>query len=429
VSAEHSAPPVTHREHPLLHHQVGALGIANVVAMAAPLVVVPYLARVLGAEAWGPVLLAQALAAWVVLLLDFASDLHGARAVGAATTEALAPVVWGVQRGKLLLVGPALLLLAAASWGVPALRAAPLLAAWTAVAAVARGLSPVWAYVALERPRGALLVDTGTRVAAALGVMLVVRTPRDGWLVLALQGAGTAVGTAWLWWRLRTLLPPPTAPGGSLWLQEARQALVRGRTLFAFRALGTVYQQGALLLLGALAPASAVAAYGAADRLVRAALNLLEPLSRALLPRLSRWHVDGAPQWERTVTRLLWWLGVGGWVAAGTVLAIAPWGIALLLGPGYDQAALVLRLLAPVLPLVAVATVLGFYWALPAGRDALLLRGTALAGGINLLLVAVLVPRWGALGMAGAVVAAEAVMVVVLARAYRARAPHGGHGS
>lgn len=406
---------------------MAALTAGNALAVAAPLATIPYLARTLGADAWGAVLLAQALVAWVALLLDFASDLDGARAVGSAPIEEQGGVVWGVQAGKLLLVPAALLVTGVAVLLLPPLRRNPSLAAWAAVAAVARGVSPLWAFVArsggarpvgttLGRLRAALLVDTMARVAAALGVVLVVHEPAHGWRVLALQGGTGAVALGWLWGVLRRELPPP--PG---WHTRAWRSLSRARALFAFRALGAVYQTGALLLLGALAPVAAVAAYGAADRLVRAALNFLEPLSRALLPRLARWHADGAPEWENTVSRLLRWLGGGSLLAAAVVVAAAPPLVPLVFGAGYAGVVPVLQALSALLPLVTVATVLGFYWALPARRDGVLLRGTALAGVTNLLLVAALVPSWGAQGMTVAVLAAEGTMVAVLAVAYRGR--------
>lgn len=407
-----------------LRHAVAALGVSNAVAVAAPLLTLPYLARTLGAPDWGAVLLAQALVAWMVLLLDFASDLAGARAVGSAPLPEQAAVVWGVQAGKLLLVPAALAIMAGAVLLLTPLRTNPALAVWAAVAAVVRGVSPLWAVVARTGGQGAhrsllreaLLVDTMARVGAAFGVVLVVHHPTHGWRVLALQGATGAVALGWLWWGLRRELPPPKG-----WHRRAWRSLMRARALFAFRALGAVYQSGALLLLGALAPVSAVAAYGAADRLVRAALNFLDPLSRALLPRLARWHADGDREWDVTVTRLLHGLGGGSLLAAALVAIAAPVLVPLVFGAGYDPVVPALRALAALLPLVTVGTVLGLYWALPAGRDRVLVRGTAMAGVVNLLLVAALVPRWGAQGMTVAVLAAEGTMVAVLATAYRRR--------
>ena len=108
----------------------------------------------------------------------------------------------------------------------------------------------------------------------------------------------------------------------------------------------------------------------------------------------------------------------------GALLALAaPTVVALLLGPGYEDAVPVLRVLALLVPIIAVGTVLGLFWALPFGRDRVLLLVTATAGLVNVALVVVLVPRMAALGMAAlgmasAVVTAELLVAVTLGVLY-----------
>ena len=144
--------------------------------------------------------------------------------------------------------------------------------------------------------------------------------------------------------------------------------------------------------------------------------------------QVARLQVAGGGAWEGMVRMLLVWLGGGALLCAFVLFFGAELVVRVVLGDGYQAAVPVLRVLAIMLPLVAVATVLGFFWALPAGRDGVLLRGTALAGGVNLVLVAGLVPRYEAIGMGVAVVAAEGVMVGVLGRAWWGRGEGGGEG-
>jgi len=68
--------------------------------------------------------------------------------------------------------------------------------------------------------------------------------------------------------------------------------------------------------------------------------------------------------------------------------------------------------------LVAVNTVLGIYWALPFGRDRSFLASIIAAGVSNVVLAAVLVPRFGALGMAAASITAEVIVLLVLGTLY-----------
>jgi PST family polysaccharide transporter len=399
-----------------LRANLGALVGSHAIGLLVPLLTVPYLARTLHPAGWAPVLLAQALAAWVVMLLDYGFELSGARAVANARAAGreLASVVWRIQSAKLLLLPLGALLLLGAAWALPALRADGALVAWALLFALARGLHPLWYFQGMERVRGAVAMDTGGRVLAALAVFALVRDPSHGWRVVALQGAAAVLSGGWLTMRLWR-----EQPSGALSLRAAARTLRTEWALFAFKASSTLYMQANTVLLGLFAPALAVAAYGGAEKIAHAAINLLDPLTRVLLPRISYLvQADAAAAAAALVRRVLLWLGGGASVAGALLALLAPQVVSLLLGSGYDAAVPVLRLLALLLPIIAIGTVLGIFWALPLGRDRALLVITAAAGVLNVLLVLALVPRHGASGMAGAVVVAELPVSASLAVTY-----------
>src|SRR5262249_7524714 len=105
VAASESPPA-----HASLFGNAGALFAGQAIGLVVPLLVVPYLARVLGPAGWGPVLAAQGLANWLILIFEFGFDLSGTRAVARTRTsaDAMAIVVHRVQSAKLLLVIAAL---------------------------------------------------------------------------------------------------------------------------------------------------------------------------------------------------------------------------------------------------------------------------------------------------------------------------------
>jgi PST family polysaccharide transporter len=97
--------------------------------------------------------------------------------------------------------------------------------------------------------------------------------------------------------------------------------------------------------------------------------------------------------------------------------------VRVLLGPEYEAAAPVLQRLAPLLPIIAVATALGFFAAVPRGHDRVLLLATGAGGVTNLVLALPLATRFGAEGMAVSVVLAETVVVGILAVWYLRQPP------
>ncbi len=394
-----------------LARAVALLFSAHAIGLLVPLLTVPWLARMLGPEGWAPVLVAQALAAWAILVLEFGFDLAGTRDVAQAESAgAMARTAAAVQRARLLLTPVVSLGVVVAAL---LLGHEHRLVAGTVVFVVARGLSPYWFFQGKQRIRAAAFIDTLGKLLPALAMFVLVREAGDAWRVLALQATGAALATAALSIRMHRqhTLPPVST-------REALEALRGAVPMFAARAASGLYLQANTLILSLAAPAVAVATYGGAERIARAAINLLTPLTQALFPRISQLAKADPAQALTEIRRTL--LVLTGLAVGGAVL-IALLGktvVALLLGASYTSSVAVLRVLVATFPLVAAGTVLGIYWALPWRRERLFLGAILLGGAVNLTLAVLLVPRWSAMGMAIAVVAAESCVTAFLALAF-----------
>src|SRR4051812_26576703 len=96
---------------------------AQIVSLFTPLLTIPYLARVLGPENWGPVIAAQGLGIWLTLVLEYGFELTGTRAIAGARTKphTLPDVVHQVQSAKALLAVAAAPVAVIAAVAVPSL--------------------------------------------------------------------------------------------------------------------------------------------------------------------------------------------------------------------------------------------------------------------------------------------------------------------
>lgn len=403
-------------EHRTLVTNAGVLLAGQALGLVAPLITVPYLARVLGPAGWGPVLTAQALANWLIVVLEFAFDLSGTRAVArsrtAATGESMRDIVQAVQSAKLLLVLITVPAGLAITQLVPMLRGSPGLIIGALAYAVFRGLSPLWYFQGIERVRAAVAIDSSAKVCAAIAVFVVVAGPADGWLVLMLQAVFSAISLAWLTWRLARDTRLDT-----LDLRAGWRTLRENAVLFACRVSTGLYAQANALILGAMIPA-AVGFFGGAERIIRAAINLLLPMNQAVMPRVSALRQADVAAANRLVRRSFLAMGAIGGTMSAVAFFGAPILIRVLLGPQYGIAVPILRLLSPLPFIVAINTVLGIFWSVPFGHEKSFLRAILAAGATNLILAAVLVPKLGSTGMAIAAVSAEVVIFGVLMTVY-----------
>jgi PST family polysaccharide transporter len=422
ISAPHFG--TVHSPAPSLRRNAALLLIGNAISLAAPLITVPYLARVLGPEGWAPVLLAQALAAWLVMVMEFGFELSGTRALARTRGDAVerAAVVQGVTSAKLLLAPVVTLVLILVFALTPGLRASsrgltligqPLLG-WTLLYVLLRGLNPFWFFQGLERVGAAVLVDSGARLAAAFGVFLAVHDPNDAPTVLALQAVAALVATLVLtrWMARDTAVAAPSVTKGLAMLRE-------GLTLFTFRAASGGFAALNLFIVSLLGTPVLVAVFGGAERIIRAGISTLHPLTQALLPRVSFLRATDSDAADRLVQRSLLVTGGLGVVIGATAFLGAPLLVHLLLGPGYDGAVPLLRILALLPPLVAIDTVLGLHWAVPHGHDRPFLATMLVAGSLNVALAIALLPRFGASGVSAAVVLAECGGMLALVTLWR----------
>lgn len=396
--------------HPVAHNAT-ALYAVQLSTFVLPLLTVPYLARVLRPDGWGLVVFAQSFAVWLSLVLEYGFGLSATRMIArqADSMPHVASVVARVQSAKCLLLIPVLAISLAVWWAVPTFRSRPWYLGWAAMIALAQGFSPVWYYQGVERMKALAGVELLARVAIVVGIFALVRRPDQGWMVLMLQAAATAASVALMTWWIYRNVPwvRLSVRGGWAMLREAAG-------LFFFRSASGVYTFANSFILGMFAEARVVAYYGGADKLVRAAVSLLGPISQALYPRMSNLVVNDTLKAQRLVRISLLVVGGLGAVAGIAVAALAPLLIRFLLGPGYESAVPVLRILALLLPVIAFGTVLGIQWALPMGLDRPFYAIVACAGVINVVLAVILAPRHGALGMAWAVVLTEAFVVLGL---------------
>lgn len=388
----------------------------QVVNYLLPLALVPYLARVLGAAGLGRVAFTQGFAAYLMLLVEYGFEYSGTREVARHRNEPerVNAIVAGTVGAKVLMslgvIGASVLLQRL----IPMFRSHPALLWAGLFFAVARGHSMVWYFQGVERMKLVAILDGIAKVSAAAAIFMVVRTPSDDWKVVALQGAGAAVAMV-LSFVLALREVSFSIPGwGAVF-----GALRTGWTMFVFRGSVSLYTAGNAFILGLFVPATYVGYYSGAERIIRAGVGLMMPVTRAVYPRIS--SLVGEKYGEaRRIMRISLFVMVAGGTLLGVGAAIfAPWIVRTFLGRGYAPAADVLRVLAVLPVLVGISNVLGVQWMLPLGMDRTFNRIIIGAGLLNLLLAAILAPAFQQMGMATAVVCAEMVATLGMALALR----------
>ena len=394
------------------------LYILQVGSWLLPLATIAFLARRLGPENWGSLAFMQALGGYVIYLISYGFNWSATRDVARNryNPDRLADLLAGVIGAKLALALLALLIVVPAGALVPAIHSHQSLL-WPAMLwAFSSGFTPSWFYQGLERMGFVARWDTLARLLSLAVILVVVRTPADTWKVLAVQGGLLLVATCvelGAAYRMVTFrLPTP---------RLAWQSLRLGWNTFLLAGAVSFYTIGNAFILGLFGSSAAVAYFAGAERLVKAFGSVVTPLTQAVFPRTSRLAASARGEAARLARNSLFVLGAAGCVWGLAAFVMAPLLIQLLLGPGFEAAIPVLRILALLPPLVALSQVLAVQWMLALGLDRLVNAVVFCASVLNVTLAFILVPRSMEIGMAIAVVASEAFLTVGLYGVLRIR--------
>ncbi len=389
-------------------HNALALYLVQFTRYLLPLITIPYIARVLGPEAWGSILFVQSFGLWLGILVDYGFNLSATREVAqhATNPKKISDIAAGILGAKgLLLLVVALITLITYFVLPPKGYANYLWLAW--LLAASTGLMPIWYFQGTENLRVIALLEFCSRVVSVGATFLFIHQPQDAWKILFFQALSSSltvvVGFFWLYRAV-----PYQQPTWGL----IQSVLRSGWSLFLSNVIGSFYTAINSFILGLLSTTSAVSFYGASERITRTALSGTQPVTQVLFPRMSQLLATEPSKAVRVVRLSLAFMTLASLGLALILMIFAPVIINILLGVGFEPAIPVLRVLSLLIPLISWGQVLGLQWLIPLGFDNVYVVLGLIAGSVNIILAVLLASRYGALGMAWSVVAAEFVVVI-----------------
>lgn len=379
------------------------------------LVTVPYLSRVLGPATWGLVAAVQSFGGYLLLTVEFGFALSATREAARwrDDSSALRDVLAGVLGAKMLLAAAGAGLAAMVWRWLPMFHGHSLLFLSGVFWAVIQGSNVIWFFQSLERMRLVVLVDLAVRTGAVVATFAFVHGPADEWKVLGLQAMASSVSLLIsLGIAIRKVgLPVPT-------FRLAIDALRRSLTTFIPRNASLLSTVGNTFLLSLFAPPLIVGYYAGADRICRAIAGLLTPASEAVYPRISHLARHSTVEARRLARLAAVLVGAVAVLMGAALFLLAPYLVRTLLGPGFERSVPVLRIFAILPPAFALRNVLGLHWMLPLDMERPLNAIMLAAGLLNIVLILLVAPRLGAMGVAwvavGSQVAASLGTYVVL---------------
>lgn len=382
---------------------------AQVVTMVGGFITTTVLARVLGPEHFGILGFGTAFLSYFGLAVTLGTDLYGQREIARAPGRA-AELTGRIVGLRLVLCAFGLAglgLLVAAMAQPPLVKTVVLI---QGVGLIAVALQVDFAFQGLERMRALALRQSGAVVLQVIAVLLLVGSADDVTVAAAIP-AGVAIVTAV--WMLAVFARDHGIARPRADVAEWR-AMLKGAAPMALASfMATINYSIDIVMLGFMRSAEEVGWYVAAFKLLALALIPIGLVRGAFMPALSKAHATAE---ERRVSGAAYAasvLFIGGAVAGVGALHSGDL-LAIVFGPGYSSAGLVLEILMLNTLIVNLDMIYGAQL-LAWNHERAQLVAVAVGAAVNVAVNSVLIPLKGIEGAAIATIVANLCLLATIA--------------
>jgi PST family polysaccharide transporter len=322
-----------------------ALLVVQMSAYAAPLLVLPYLSRVLSTDHFGLIAFAVSFNYYFITFVEYGFNLTATRRIAIHRDDPakVSQIFSSVLAAKALLTAVGFLLMTSVVIATPKLRPNLSLFCLCYLAVIGDLLFPLWLFQGLQKMENLVWRDLLAKLLATGLIFAFVRTDGDFLKAAGFQAGATVIAgvlgliSVPLLTKARFVTPS---------YQEIFTALREGWPVFLSMAAMTLSSVTNTFILGLKSGPTDVAYYSAASRLIVAIRMLVSPLVTALYPHLSHMAVasrDEAVQFLRKYALTM----ASPFFAASLILFLGASPIIhILYGAKYHPAVLLLRIMS-----------------------------------------------------------------------------------
>lgn len=392
-------------KHPIVE-SVLSLSLLQGVNHLLHLLIIPFLVRVLGPENFGLISFSQAFVNYFILLTDYGFNLSATRTASTLRDdrEKLSLLFCSVMVAKagLLLFSAAIVIALIAI--LPFFRSEWRLHLVVFGSAAGHVLFPLWYFQGIEKMRYIAAVTVVSKLAMVAALFLSVHGPADFLWAAGIQSlAMITTGFA------AFILVPAATHLKLRWpsMKAVTSALREGKEVFFSTVAVSLYTTSNTFIVGLLTNPMEVGFFSAAEKLIRAVLNALSPISQSVYPRVSHLALHSPSDAMVLISKLFWFVCSGAFIVSAVLFAGSEHIVAILFGRGFETTAVIMKWMA-FLPLaISISNVWGIQTLLPFGHVRAFSRNLMGAGALNVLLIVPLVIVLGGTGAAIAILTSE----------------------
>ncbi|WP_419078550.1 flippase [Phascolarctobacterium faecium] len=346
----------------------------------------PYLTRVLQVENFGAVVFAQGIIQYFVLLTDYGFNLIAPRDIAMQDDmEERGKVFASIFFSKVVLLafssvffGISLLVLNM-FYGIDII-----LYLLTFTLVIGYVLYPIWFFQGIQQMKYITFVDVLAKIISLCGIFYFVNSAEDYLIAAFFQAINPLIAAVASWCILYKNYPEVFCLTD---IKSIKAELLKGWSVFISSIAINLYTASNLVFLGMLTNNTVVGYFSGAKKIIDNITALFSPITQAVYPHISKLAAESKLKALEFIKKVFLLLGVGNFLLSLFICIFADWIIKTLLGVGYEQSVMLLRIMAFLPFIIALSNVFGVQTMLPFGMQSTFSKILMGAAGLNTVIV------------------------------------------
>ncbi len=393
----------------------------EILVVLLPLITAPYISRVLGTTAVGIYSYTYSVAQYFLLFAKLGIANHGNRSIAAIrdNKEKRSKTFWSIYLIQFTTFSVAIIIYVAyLLFSVDENRNIALIQ----LLYVTSGLFDIgWLFFGLEKFKITVTRNVILKLCTVGCMFIFVHVPTDLWKYTLIMALGTFLSQVYLWWFLRKEIHLCRVRFADI-KKHIKPVLVLFVPVIAY----SIYKVMDKIMLGNMSDYDQVGYYQSAEKIINIPTGVITALGTVMLPRMSNLIANGNSEKTNQYICISFKLVT----IIGAAIAFGLIGVSNVLTPVYFgidflPTAPIISLLSMTVFAMAWANVIRTQYLIPYNMDKVYLTSTITGAVLNLIINALLIPQYQAVGASiGTIVAEFSVMFVQMA-AIRKKLPIG----
>lgn len=377
-----------------------------------PLLLLPFLVRVLGPQEYGMLMIAQAIIQYFIIVVDYGFNFSSTKKIAlSGSQQEIDTVYTQTMNARIILFIIGLSIIAILFSGFELSKIPAALVYISVLSVIGNLLFPIYLFQGLEKMKDIMWISILSKFLMLASTFLLVKNEQD------LNLAAFCMTLQYLLPGIISIFYVKTkkiACYTGFSFSSAVKELRHGSALFISQMATTFYTTFNTLLLGYFFPAALVGQYAAADKMRLAAQSLLNPVQQVVFPRVNkeRKHI------YKIIGKYSLLMLLPGLCMAIVSLFIGQKVALWYLGSEYVLASKLFVLMMLLIPVISLAVVFGHWGLIVVGKEKALTKIYCFAAVLHVMYSIALVQKYSTYGMVLSVLLTEAIVTILIVIAF-----------